>query len=147
MCAALAPSLSTDERAIKELLTVLEAHADDIDSWFVERPPQFSKHPRFRVVLRLVQQVRDFERLVDAAVAVARVTNKSVVDQEWGPLLFAAFPKPNGVIETDAQRRYLRALVENADLWDPAFGLASGYFKGLKLPYDRDACARLVQEH
>ncbi|HEY0681188.1 MAG TPA: hypothetical protein VGD45_02560 [Steroidobacter sp.] len=145
-CAALAPSLSTDERAIKELLTVLEVHAGDIDGWFVERPPQFSMRPRFSVVQRLVQQVKDFDRLVNAAIAVARATNKFAVDYEWGPLLSAAFPKQNGVIETEAQRRYLRALVENAELWDPKFGNASAYFKGLKLPYDRDACARLVQE-
>lgn len=144
MCAALAPSLSTDERAIKELLTVLEAHAGDIDGWFVERPPQFSVRPRFKVVQRLIQEVRDFERLVEAAIAVARVTNKSSVNYEWGPLLSAAFPKRNGIIETDAQCRYVRTLVENADLWDPRFGNASVYFKGLNLPYDREACARLV---
>ncbi|MFC4312419.1 hypothetical protein ACFPN2_25270 [Steroidobacter flavus] len=145
MCAALAPSLSTDERAIKELFTVLEAHAGDIDGWFAERPPQFSRRPRIYVVQRLIQQVRDFDRLANAAIAVARVTNKGSVEYEWGPLLIAAFPKRNGVIETDAQRRYLRALVENADLWDPKFGNASACFKRLNLPYDRDACARLVQ--
>jgi hypothetical protein len=146
MCAALAPSFSTDERAITELLTVLEAHAGDIDGWFIERPPQFSMRPRFRVVQRLIQGVRDFDRLVDAAIVVARVTNKSSFDYEWGPLLRAAFPNRNGIIETDAQCRYLRALVENADLWDLKFGNASSCFKGLKLPYDRDACARLVLE-
>jgi hypothetical protein len=144
MCAALAPSLSTDERAIKELITVLEAHAGDIDGWFVEKPPQFQMRPRFKVVQRLIQPVQDFDRLVNAAIAVARVTNRSCLDFEWGPLLSAAFPKRNGIIETDAQRRYLRALVENTDLWDPTFGNASVCFQGLKLPYDREACARLV---
>ena len=144
MCAALAPRLAADERAIKELFVVLEVHAGDIDGWFVERPPQFSMRPRFAVVQRLIQQVHDFERLANAAIAVARVTRKFCVDADWGPLLAAALPKRNGIIETDAQCRYLRALVENADLWDPRYGNASFRFKELGLPYDRNACAKLV---
>jgi hypothetical protein len=144
MCAALAPSLSTNERAMQELLSVLEAHAADINGWFVERPPQFRMNPRFTVVQHLIQAVRYFDRLLNAAIAVTRVTNVSCVDQEWGPLLAAAFPKRSGVIETEAQCRYLRALVENAALWDPRRGNASVCFKNLKLPYDRNACAKLV---
>jgi hypothetical protein len=41
MCAALAPILSASPAAIDELLNVLEHHAREIDSWFVEVPPQF----------------------------------------------------------------------------------------------------------
>ncbi len=92
MCAALAPSLNGDTTAIGELLRTLEHHAENIDNWFVEKPPQFAMRPRFRVVARLVEQVTDFDRLADAAVAVLGVTSEYCVDFDWGPLLAAAFP-------------------------------------------------------
>lgn len=78
------------------------------------------------------------------AIAVARVTEKFAIDRDWGPLLAAAFPRGGGVVETEAQRRFLAALVENADLWDPKLGNASKWFTRAGLRYDRDACAQLA---
>lgn len=117
MCAALAPSLSDNLTAINlvaiyELLHDLERHAGDIDDWFVEKPPQFDMRPRFTVVARLLRQVKDFAKLVDAAIAVVRITEKYCVDFDWGPLLAAAFSDGSGVIKTTEQRRFLGALVE-----------------------------------
>jgi hypothetical protein len=37
-------------------------------------------------------------------------------------LLAAAFADRSGKIETEAQRRFLEALVEHAELWDPKLG-------------------------
>jgi hypothetical protein len=140
MCTALAPSLATDLAAIAELIRVLESAAR-IDDWFVERPPQFSMRPRFIVVARLVERVKDFERLAAAAEAVAQVTWKFGVDFDWGPLLVAAFPDGSGIVRTEAQRRFLRALVSKAELWDPTCGNAYKWFKRAGLPYDRQLCA------
>jgi hypothetical protein len=140
MCAALAPSLAAHPAAIAELIRDLE-NAADIDGWFVERPPQFSMRPRFTVVARLVERVKDFERLVSAAEAVVRVTWKFGVDFDWGPMLVAAFPDGRGLVRTEAQRRFVRALVSKAEMWDPSCGNAYKWFKQAGLPYDRSLCA------
>jgi hypothetical protein len=71
-------------------------------------------------------------------------TSKHCVDHDWGRLLVKAFPDGKGIVETEAQRRYLSALVEKAELWDPANGNASLKFMQAGLPYDRDRCAQLA---
>ena len=145
MCAALAPALAANEEAIDELIRTLERDAASIDGWFAEKPPQFEMRPRFAVVARLVRQVTDFDRLVDAAISVVETTDKRRVDYEWGPLLAAAFPAGNGNIENQSQHRFLSALVAKSDLWDPKFGNSWKWFKKTGLPNDRDECARLVE--
>jgi hypothetical protein len=142
MCAALAPALAKDERALAELIRLLREHASEIDTWFTDRPPQFWGHPRFAVVTRLAWHLKDFDRLVDAAIAVVGVAAKQTVDRDWGPLLAAAFPEGDGVVRTDSQRRYLRALTDRADLWDPRYGNAELWFKKAGLPYDRKECRK-----
>jgi hypothetical protein len=146
MCAALAPSLAANPVAINELLNALEQHAGEIDDWFVDKPPQFPMRPRFPVVARLIQQVKDFDRLVNAAIALVAVTAKYCVDSDWGPLLAAAFSDGSGSVKTEAQRRFLGALVQKRELWDSTFGNASLWFKKTGLPYDRQACARWLKE-
>jgi hypothetical protein len=146
MCAALAPSLATEPAAIGTLLRILEHHAGEIDSWFVEKPPQFAMRPRFPVVARLIQQVKEFDRLASAAVAVAGLTTKYCVDFDWGPLLAAAFPDGDGILKTPAQRRFLGTLVKRTELWDPKFGNALKWFQQAGLAYDRQACARRIEE-
>ena len=146
MCAALAPSLATERAAINELLNALEHHVGEIDGWFVETPPQFEMRPRFSVVRRLIEQVKDFDRLVDAGMAVASITAKYCVDYDWGPLLAAAFPGGRGTIKTEAQRRFLNALVKKSELWDPTFGNAHNWFSRAGLPYDRKECGELVRK-
>lgn len=60
--------------------------------------------------------------------------------------LAAAFPPDRAPTAplTPAQRRYLRALVDNAALWDPRFGNAIRWFQRAGLPCEREACARLL---
>lgn len=145
LCAALAPNLAPNPAATAILLDTLANHAGEIDDWFVECPPQFHLRPRFTVVARLIERVTDFEPLAEAAVAVARITSKHCVDHDWGPLLVKAFPDGKGVVKTAAQRVYLAALIENAELWDPRNGNASSQFRKTGLPYDRGLCAQLVR--
>lgn len=143
MCAALAPSLASNPVASAELIKALE-NAASIDDWFAERPPQFPMRPRFTVVARLVERVKDFERLVSAAESVLRVTWSGGVDFDWGPLLVAAFPDASGIVRTEAQRRFLRALVQKADLWHRTLGNAYKWFNQAGLPYDRGLCAERI---
>jgi hypothetical protein len=145
MCAALAPSLADNVAAVAELVNALK-HAGNIDNWFVEKPPQFSMRPRFAVVARLVERVTEFEWMVDAAIAVVRITSVSCVDFDWGPLLAAAFPDGSGLVKTDAQRRFLGELVKRTELWEPGIGNALKWFKKAGLPYDRRDCAKRVRE-
>src|SRR5262249_3955927 len=146
MCAALAANLADDPAAIHELLKVLEHHAGEIDTWFVEKPPQFGMRPRFSVVARLIQQVKNFDELVTAAIAVVRITSKDCVDCDWGPLLAAAFSGSSGIISIPAQRQFLIALVEQSELWDTAFGNPLKWFRQAGLPYDRNVCAKRVRD-
>lgn len=146
MCAALAPGLATNPRAINELIDILEQNAGQVDDWFEERPPQFIFYPRFQIVRHLVAQVTDFNRLTKAANAVVDITEKSCVDFDWGPLLAAAFPDGDGVIKNKSQKRFLSALVEKTELWDPLFGNARTWFRAAGLPNDREACAKLITE-
>jgi hypothetical protein len=146
VCAALAPGLAADAAAINELLKALEHNAAEIDDWFVEKPPQFPMRPRFRIVQRLVEQVKDFERLVNSAIAVLGVTTKMCADFDWGPLLAAAFSDQSGIIKTDSQRRFLRVLVDKAEFWDPTFANARNWFIQAGLRYDRNVCGKLVEE-
>lgn len=146
MCAALAPALKENPAAIAILLNALERHVNDIDNWFIEKPPQFSRHPRFNVVARLVEQITEFERLVDSAVAVASVGSKYSGEYDWGLFLARAFPDGTGIIKTDAQRRFLEALVANKRLWDPKCWNARQEFKKNGLPHDRELCAQLARK-
>ncbi len=144
LCAALAPSLANDPAAINELVSAVRQHAGEIDTWFVNKPPQFPMQPRFAVVARLVQQVKDFDQLVDAAVAIVAITSKYCVDADWGHLLVAAFPDGSGTVTTESQRKFLTALVNKSELWDRTWGNAYGWFRQAGLPYDRQACARIA---
>jgi hypothetical protein len=145
MCAALAPGLAENPVATTILLNVLEHHVAEIDNWFTEIPPQFSMRPRFAVVAQLVERVPEFEQLVDAAVALACITSKYCINDDWGRFLAKAFPDGTGIVTTNAQRRFLKALVDNSELWDPKYGNASWVFKEVGLPYDRKLCARRIK--
>src|SRR5215831_16714738 len=46
-----------------------------------------------------------------------------------------------------SQRRFLRALVKNTAFWDPTNGNAYLWFERAGLPYDRNACAKLLNKH
>lgn len=111
-----------------------------------ERPPQFSMRPRFSVVARLIQQVKDFDQLANSAIALVGVTAKPCVDFDWGPLLVAAFPDGSGKTTAESQRRFLTALVKRSELWDSTFGNAFKWFRQAGLPYDRQAWARIAKE-
>ncbi|TSC23554.1 hypothetical protein [Corallococcus sp. Z5C101001] len=145
VCAAMAKTLATNEAATRELLQALEHHAARMDDWFTVRPPPFEMRPRFYVLERLLERVEDCDRLLPVAVALVRVTTRSFVDQEWGPLLAAAFPAGDGQVRTDAQRRFLSELVANADLWEPTFGNPGRWFLKAGLPYQRESCAERLQ--
>ena len=143
ICAALARAMADHPAATALLVDALANHAGEIDGWFTDRPPQFRTRVRFYVVTAALERVKEFDRLVHAAEAVARVTTHHCVDFEWGNLLAAAFPGGSGTVRTTAQRRFLAALVDNADLWNPRNGNAYKWFKLAGLPFDREECRRI----
>jgi hypothetical protein len=145
MCAALAPGLAADGAATAELVRALE-RVDEIDGWFVDRPPQFGMRPRFALIARLVERVTDFGQMVNGAIAVLAVTWTYGADYDWGPLLAVAFPEGSGTIRTEAQHRFLSALVGRAELWDRTNGNARIWFRKAGLPFDRDLCRRRIEE-
>jgi len=145
MCAALAPRLAANAVAQNELLCLLEHQAGHIDTWFKDKPPQFAMCPRFAVVARLTQSVAAFEQLVNAAIAIVKITTIHCVDFDWGLLLVAAFKDGDGQIATEAQRRFLAALVKNPKLWDAHFRAPHKWFQKAGLPYDRNECTKMLK--
>lgn len=146
MCAALAPGLFDHPQAVRELIVDLEEHASDIDDWFTEKPPQFAMRPRFSVILRLIQNTKNFDEIVNAAIAVLKVTSRYCVDYEWGPLLATAFKDGTGAITSKSQLRFLTELVNHEELWDKSFGNPLKWFRKAGLEYDREICRRLVKQ-
>jgi len=144
-CAALAPGLAGDPAATAEILAAL-ADPAATDEWFTRRPPQLHARIRFSLVAAAITRVDDPDRLLPAALAVAAVASRHTVDFDWGPLLRTFFAGHTGGPLTVPQRRYLRALVDNPDLWDPRHGNASLAFRDAGLPHDRDTCRTLVEE-
>jgi hypothetical protein len=144
-CAALAPALAGDPVATSEILAALQDPVAT-DRWFEVQLPQLDGAVRFALVEAALSRVDDFDVLAPAAEAVARNANKYTVDRDWGPLLVAAFPQPvlHSSELTDAQRRYLGALVTNDDLWDRRYGQPLNWFRRVGLPYDREECAHLA---
>lgn len=148
-CAALAPALAHDTAATAQLLAAL-ADPAALDTWFVDRPPQFWGRVRFTLLEAALQRVDGFEPLLPAAVAIAALASPYTADADWGPLLQAAFPDPGNpprppAVLTPAQRAYLRALVDNVDLWETRTGNAEWAFHRVGLPDDRNACRKLTQ--
>jgi hypothetical protein len=99
------------------------------------------------LVKEAIARVGSFDELVAAGIAVAKMTSQYTVDRDWGPLLAAAFPvrfaAPPGF--TPAQRSFLAALVTNQAVWDPRFENPRPWFERAGLPYDRNACRRLLE--
>jgi hypothetical protein len=148
-CAALAPALAQDTAATAQLLGAL-ADPAALDTWFVDRPPQFWGRVRFTLLEAALKRVDGFEPLLPAAVAIAALASPYTADADWGPLLQAAFPDPGSpprppAVLTLAQRTYLQALVDNADLWETRISNAQWAFHRVGLPYDRNACRKLTQ--
>src|SRR5262249_48146801 len=117
-CAALAPGCAQNAEATRVLLAALGDPAT-ADSWFPEPLPQFDGRFRFTLLETLIQRVSTFEEVLQAALAIARVTSAFTVDREWGPLLVKAFPDGYvpGTGLTGAQRSFLQALCENDLCW------------------------------
>ena len=74
-------------RALDELTQAIEQHAGDINAWFVDRPPQFSMHPRFYVDSRLVQEIDGFVAATRrySAISPRRGASRHLVSLDLGP--------------------------------------------------------------
>jgi hypothetical protein len=143
-CAALAPAMADDPRAIGELLSAL-ADPRTADGWFEEPLPGMDGWFRFALVQAVVARVDDFAELLPAALAVVPLASSYTVDFDWGPLLQAAFPQPyaEGAPPSAVQHAFLAALVEHAALWE---GCANpmGWLLRAGLPQDRDGLRQLL---
>jgi hypothetical protein len=144
-CAALSQR-AEEPRAFHVLLEALRRPAE-IDGWFRTRPGHLRTRLRFALVKAAISRAGSFADLVDAAVEIAAVTSHYCVDDEWGPLLEAAFPdgRPAGTALDPHQRRYLEALVANPDVWQP-IGNARRWLEPLGLDHDREAVRRLLRD-
>lgn len=144
-CAALAPALADDPTATAEIFAAL-ADPAATDDWFTHRLPQIPTRIRFSLVAAAIARVDDPDRLLPAALAIAPIASRYTVRDEWGPLLHALFGGRTSDPLSPAQRRYLGALVDNEDLWDPSNGTVGLVFRDAGLPYDRDTCRNLARD-
>ncbi|MDH6679416.1 hypothetical protein M2284_003638 [Rhodococcus sp. LBL1] len=151
-CAAL--HLPRSGQAAEELVRAL-TRPDEVDQWFERKPSSFPMHVRFTLLNSLLRRETSFAAILPAAVALAQVATPYTADNDWGPLLHAAFPEvefvpgeyPSAPENIGApQRQFLSALVANERLWETNVGNARLALMRVGLPYDREAIAVLLKE-
>ncbi|SDE47214.1 hypothetical protein [Rhodococcus tukisamuensis] len=151
-CAAL--YLPRSGQAAEELVRAL-TRPDEVDQWFGRRPSSFPMHVRFALLNSLLQRETSFAAVLPAAVATAQLSTPYTADNDWGPLLRAAFPEVEFVPGEypplpenigAPQRQFLAALVANESLWGTNVGNAGLAFMRVGLPYDRQAIAVLLED-
>jgi hypothetical protein len=113
-CAALAPELSGDARAIRELISALEAPLV-ADQWFTGHLPGQEFWLHCDLATALAAQADDLEAVLPAALGLATVSNEFTYDRDLAPFVRLAFPQPltEDSVLTPAQRAFLSALLAN----------------------------------
>ncbi|MFE3290227.1 hypothetical protein [Rhodococcus sp. NPDC059234] len=151
-CAALC--LPRSGEAAKELVRAL-TQPEEVDQWFERRPSSFPMHVRFTLLNSLLQRETSFAAILPAAVAIVQLSSPYTADNDWGPLLRAAFPEVEFVPGEyppvpenigAPQRQFLAALVANERLWGTNVGNAGLALMRVGLPYDRQAIAVLLKD-
>jgi len=113
-CAALAPALSGDQRATRELVSALEA-PQETDRWFPGHLPGQEGWLHCDLAEALAARASDLEGVLPAALGLATASNSYTYDRDLAPFVQLAFLEPlteNSVL-TPAQRDFLRALLAN----------------------------------
>ncbi|WP_051637518.1 hypothetical protein [Rhodococcus sp. UNC363MFTsu5.1] len=151
-CAALC--LPRSGEAAEELVRAL-TQPEAVDRWFERRPSSFPMHVRFTLLNSLLQRETSFAAILPAAVAIVQLSTPYTADNDWGPLLRAAFPEVEFVPGEyppvpenigAPQRQFLAALVANERLWGTNVGNAGLALMRVGLPYDRQAIAVLLKD-
>ncbi|SEL71927.1 hypothetical protein [Rhodococcus maanshanensis] len=151
-CAALC--LPRSGEAAEELVRAL-TQPEEVDRWFERRPSSFPMHVRFTLLNSLLQRETSFAAILPAAVAIVQLSTPYTADNDWGPLLRAAFPEVEFVPGQyppvpenigAPQRQLLAALVANEGLWGTNVGNAGLALMRVGLPYDRQAIAVLLED-
>ncbi|MGX1267103.1 hypothetical protein [Streptomyces phaeoluteigriseus] len=144
VCAALGCVQVDRPRALAVLLAALrDPHATD--GWFPEPLRGIDGWFRFTVLRSALDLAASFEEVAPVAIAMVAASNRSVVDNERGPILFRAFPGGYDPAHslTAAQRALLRAFVDT----DEATGSIGGnwlWFRAAGLPENREGVAALL---
>ncbi|GLY50743.1 hypothetical protein [Lentzea sp. NBRC 102530] len=140
--AAVVAAYDDDPAALAEVRTALRdpAAADDL---LEDTPPQLGMKLRFHLVAALLRRTATFDEIEAEAVAIARMTNAYIVDNDWGPLLVRAFPDGPAAALTAAQHRFLGALVANDGCWGK-IGNRDSWLRKAGLPTGRDALGALL---
>ena len=148
-CAALAPALSGDPEATRVLVESLD-DPQEADRWFGTRPAAFGGHVRFTLVGALAERAgpEDAERLLSVHRRMAALASAYTAEADCGPLLELAFSRTPGAgvpgEPTAVQRDYLRALLDNDDIWAGTVANFAVRLKALGLPMDREGVRALV---
>lgn len=140
-CAAIFTAYDNDPAALDEVRSALRdpVAADDL---LDEQPPQLETRLRF-LVEALLRRTTTFDEVADIAVVIAGVTSENAVRDEWGPLLERAFPEGLTGEMSEAQHRYLAALVANDRCWGNN-GDRSTLFEKIGLPTGREEVRALL---
>lgn len=141
-CAALAPTLADEPRAIRAILDALLTPRE-ADHWFEGHLPGQEGWLRFDLIWAAVERVDDFGELLPAALATLPLAGIFTLDKDVGPFVTAAFPRPfrSGDVLSAPQRIYVSALLEQEGLWRGA--TSRPWFRRTGLPIDPDSCRAL----
>ncbi|MFF5229536.1 hypothetical protein [Dactylosporangium sp. NPDC000521] len=142
-CAALSPATIGDRRAVAALEEALR-HTPANDHWLDPGSALQRLRLHIEFAAAAAARVTDFAELMPGALAVA-APEGGATEAGWGPLLLVAFrtgwqDRPL----TDAQRAFLRQLVDNDDVWGDRARLTMPCLIEVGLPPDRAACQSLL---
>ncbi|MDP5309368.1 hypothetical protein [Streptomyces poriferorum] len=144
VCAALGPVRDDRPRALAVLLDALR-DPYTTDGWFPEPLCGVDGWFRFTVLRSALDLAASFEEVAPVAIAMVAAGDRSLVDNERGPILFRAFPGgyDSAHALTSAQRALLRAFVDT----DEATGSIGGnwlWFRAAGLPENREGVAAVL---
>ncbi|MYT68152.1 MULTISPECIES: hypothetical protein [unclassified Streptomyces] len=144
VCAALGPVRVDRPRALAVLLDALR-DSRATDGWFPEPLCGVDGWFRFTVLRSALDLAASFQEVAPVAIAIVAAGHSSVVDNERGPILFAAFPggyDPAHSLTSD-QRALLQAFVDTDDATGSIRGNWS-WFRAAGLPENGEGIAALL---
>lgn len=134
--AALSRQFNDDERATEILISALERFSSYVDNWDVFAPAV----SRRAIIRELLKRAHDFDRLIDATLAVCEASFADHLN-DWHFFLPIAFPQGLPEALGDSQRQFLQTLVNQDLVWHDN-NVAQKWMTEVALPYDREACRR-----
>ena len=144
ICAAMAPALANDPRAVAVLLRAARQPTAFNTVFGTMHMPQLGHSHSVALIEALCQRVRDFDLLADGAIAALNIEDRRALE----PYLRVAFIDglPEADASTPAQRRFAQTAASRDELWSTGMTAWHAALASVGLPTDRNSWAAVGTE-